>query len=884
MNHRCVKKVFHLAYLFTFFSNFFDLHAEIAFTDINNLDRPVNKNETDYRPTNGLVWWRTGIIESLYRNGNENSATVKLIRDLFYLQRDEVTFDVTTLNRKPAKHFKPSTIGKLQRIIRLFIKSSIDSAKVEKTKKELIQLIYEDIDFKNLAKASQIKIASQTQDLDKLKKDIQQLKNNNVQIVEKQKTIKNELRSVTSKLTAAIKQKDDAKIKALEEQKKAIDERLAKENQALEDNRNKIKKIESGEDFKKLTQIIHNELLTEKALENLVDIILASVQECLAADSYYLPTTPIQILLAFLWKKVDTKKEFIDYYANIPEILADSSWLDQSEELAKWAGESFSEQDYANFVTTVNSFSNDEELINYLMNSYELTIFSSVAHKVWDPVLPPIISSIGESEFRKNGTIYTFSNCSETAIRNFINILIKKFKAIALNISILQDTAEKNDFTLKPELITFYNTSNSLAGLVLRKVHNAFNQVVSDLGKDILYLEPNELDGVCEIRATLSNVLKVLNYILFNNDPDFKAMTKSKQLTTLCEKVTRPDFELKWESEDADVDAQDLGLKIDFLINGKKLFEWEFMEHHTVIYDAEKKKVNKFANLVQALSKRIQSNPKNSLIMLNILASFIRPIEVNLLEPLAGTIPFSYLYYLINAMNTNNSDLKLKILESVARINNVLNTDTLNIYMTKVMDTFPQDDPYYIQTALINGIVNKSLFFETLMKNYVKQIMANPQDSYGLVMTIVTSKQQEAEPYIIPLIEKMEHASITSGPWDANDPQNDTVYQSLLSILVNSVESLYPLLEKRVDDLSIEQINMLLAEAFRINDLKLKGFIERAFAKPADDTTITNNWLGFIIQPESKFRDLAPGLINKLQDPNLQNQYREYYRDLTPPT
>ena len=117
-----MKAITQLGILVTFLS--IAMQAEIPFTQIKGLYDPLQKEYKSLSPIHGFNWWQIGIIENMYRFGNPDDATIKLIQELFYLQFDRITFDTTHLKRKPATYFTPQTIGKILKEMHTFTSPS----------------------------------------------------------------------------------------------------------------------------------------------------------------------------------------------------------------------------------------------------------------------------------------------------------------------------------------------------------------------------------------------------------------------------------------------------------------------------------------------------------------------------------------------------------------------------------------------------------------------------------------------------------------------------------------------------------------------------------------------------------------------------------------
>lgn len=93
------------------------IQAEIPFTWIKGLYAVTGENR-HLSPINGLVWYRQNIVKNMYdiwrvQPADKKDNTIKLIEEIFYLQRDGVSFLPTKLPLKSAAYFTPSDIGKM---------------------------------------------------------------------------------------------------------------------------------------------------------------------------------------------------------------------------------------------------------------------------------------------------------------------------------------------------------------------------------------------------------------------------------------------------------------------------------------------------------------------------------------------------------------------------------------------------------------------------------------------------------------------------------------------------------------------------------------------------------------------------------------------------
>ncbi len=100
------------------------VQADMPFTWIEGLYAVTGDNHY-VSPINGLVWYRQNIVKNMYdiwRNQSEviKDDTIKLIEEVFYLQRDGVSFLPTKRLDKPAAFFMPSTMGTIIKVMQQY--------------------------------------------------------------------------------------------------------------------------------------------------------------------------------------------------------------------------------------------------------------------------------------------------------------------------------------------------------------------------------------------------------------------------------------------------------------------------------------------------------------------------------------------------------------------------------------------------------------------------------------------------------------------------------------------------------------------------------------------------------------------------------------------
>ncbi len=89
------------------------IQAEPPLTEVSGMSSCMNPGYELYAPALGCLYWKNPYIKNLYEYGPEKSAMVKLVKSLFFIQFDNVTFDITASPIKIARYFTPPDIGKI---------------------------------------------------------------------------------------------------------------------------------------------------------------------------------------------------------------------------------------------------------------------------------------------------------------------------------------------------------------------------------------------------------------------------------------------------------------------------------------------------------------------------------------------------------------------------------------------------------------------------------------------------------------------------------------------------------------------------------------------------------------------------------------------------
>jgi len=562
--------------------------AEIPFNQIKALHSVVRPDRVQFSPLNGFTWWKTFFIENLYRYGDNNSSTVRLIKELFYLQYDGITFDATKLARKPATYFKASTIGIIAALLQQYID---DSGHLEKTIREkLITAIKKDIDFDTAVIHAQAKLKTLRPELAVQEEQISKYKKEQAAAIKSAakplSPLVVERRAIRKQIKSAEEKNDQEKIKVLKER----DAQLTKQIDALEEpiraSGKKVQEIEKGHAYANLKRDIHNQDLQGKSLILLVNLLVDSVKESLATGSLYPPYVTHQILEALLWRKVQDKREYLDYYRHAGDILVAESKaiLQPGPAQQAWTAEQFTQEDFEKNknIKKIDVFFESPQM-------YELGIYVNYADHIYNGQFPPFVESI-TSEYVHNGITYTFPDCGERIPWDLINRAI--YKNGGFDVQYLINIAAKDGVTIDKKVIDFFEKDNKITELNTERLHNKWNLVISNLpgvqyakGPGVQYAKGN----VCEIDAGLGNLLAVFGQLLFSKNKEYWSATNSQKLTLLSNALSHPDFELSWKQTSGDDLNGRLGfpLTIVFAVkkNGAPLysFGWALTSNHFVV-------------------------------------------------------------------------------------------------------------------------------------------------------------------------------------------------------------------------------------------------------------------------------------------------------------
>jgi hypothetical protein len=569
------------------------VQAEIPFTWINGL-YAVTKNNHQLSVINGLVWYRQNIVKNMYdiwvkRPETMKDNTIKLIEEIFYLQRDGVSFLPTKRADKIATYFTPHVVGSIIAVIQQYRKKDTYD------KHEFVAHIQH-----VMSKALQENLQAQKEILNEkiivfkehivLLEAVKQLTNFSKKIINLQQ-ISKDVRIYVKKLfnvdidTIAKKDLIPDKLSSLQAMQNAREKKYSGLNTMTGTHRKKV-----------IDQMVYDLKALERVTQvdtyvNLAQLLVGSVEESThgRANQHYIVYTTEQILLAFVWAKSDTRKDFKDFFDALGQKYVNQKALDN------WVNNEpeYTRKDYNEFQNNFNKI-DAKAIAQFVGTQYETAVFAVRAYYMWEQTLPFIFAGT-TVEYKKDKNSYSFPDCGETSLRNFFDIVLKNLPEGKFDISYLLNAKSVNDaiplkISVSDKLVAFYKKNFSFDNVTSLQLYNDWTYVVEGL-TDVHYIEPkNESEHFYEIDSGVNNILQVLNVLLFANSEKFKQLSKQQKLDLICKQLSRDNFKISWRAVDdngdpVDVNTHDfLTLKFEVETDGKQVFfEWKFEEKHFIL-------------------------------------------------------------------------------------------------------------------------------------------------------------------------------------------------------------------------------------------------------------------------------------------------------------
>lgn len=561
--------------------------AEIDFTRIKGLYSVFRTQEYN-SPLFGFAWWNGGQIEKLYRYGDTDHKMVQLVQDLFYLnQADGLTFAPTILPNKVGSYITLGAIGVMIRILNEYVdKKSLQPHEEQHLEKTLEDALEQELAFSARVASSKVEQermrALRSPEIAQAKSDVVMLEKERVLIDQGRaraeqavKEFQREIVKISSQRKALEKKKPanaelqtqiQAKVQELQEAHAKLEKLQQESQQAIARSKAIKASIQHAVDTERLLENrIKNTLLSQGALNKFVKLMVGAFEESLSNNPKYLPFTLQNILLAMLWKKAATKKDFILYFAKLDHSLFNDSSLlvDNSPTQQAWLEQQYDKKSYQSIAPVLKSIENAPDLVerlNFLRNNFELLIASWYSYDVFTSVFPPQVLA-GWTSYNGN----SFADCGSTAVRNALNNLIYMPIAGTLHVSRLLSVFKVNN-----RIINFYDKFGTVEQILEQKTRDAWVQVTSGLttgtgDQKIDYKSPIG-NGVCEIaaRSGIRNINNVMRPLLGINS--LNEFSKLPNVQVIEQLGKDPNFGV-----------------YTFILNNQYTFKWYFDFYHFFI-------------------------------------------------------------------------------------------------------------------------------------------------------------------------------------------------------------------------------------------------------------------------------------------------------------
>ncbi|ARB91020.1 hypothetical protein A6J40_01930 [Legionella longbeachae] len=570
-------------------------------------------------PLNGFFWLNNELIEKYYNFGSGCLKYQTILEELFY-QNKQVEFDVTSDIKRNGFYLTDHIIGMLMVIIieaRSANKQILDTTLASK----IYHVLTNSPDYQNkvnqntIHHANCIRLGGVILDIyKKVKANITQIESNLLTLEKKVKNEtlannkliqqaefcyekKSELKLIRDNIKA-IKLRKQTALKQADSVSKGklitlLNDSIAQETEAL---RAKIKEslLSAGlyRIYEERNLNIKNleytkEELTKKKQDRIDSFLLILLDECnlQGLDSEFVRDyLPIEKYHRYVEEKVLC---FIE--RNDPQLeLLNKGAQELAKAFEYLILDDFQWQKVVNILlgflwlkvggTPERVYQYISILKNYSPGVFKHTLsdekFCSLSHdlfysEVFGRFFPPLC--ITTTCTPNSDTTITFSDCGESSLRNFINILIKNNDEFILDSSYL----EKTNLNIDARVIKFYKDNNSILDIKKIESHNQWAQIVSKLNTldpSIKYLSPRN-KSYCELAAGGRNMLKVLK-ILFGTDDVVKIC---EEISLTSNKRIECDLSQFYPENDNICDYENF---IKITINKTYVFYWYFLKQH----------------------------------------------------------------------------------------------------------------------------------------------------------------------------------------------------------------------------------------------------------------------------------------------------------------
>ena len=493
----------------------------------------------DYSLVHGAIAWETKFAKNLYERGCPKDATVKLVkRYLFHVA--EGTFDIGREKSTASEALNFEQFGALVGVVVKSIASGLNQKKfvcnlyqslytVDTVVDELIALL----DKKKRETKKKLKTVSGFLGVNEAikkgkKKGVQLSEKNEKNFREKQKELKRNLKEVTKQFEIAKEKKESMK-----------------------------------------SEFARNEF------NNFANLLYRSLQECghlKSKKQLYFPNTTTNLLLAVLYRKMQSKQEYFEYLETFRETLNlkeedfynedasyrfDSVWVndkykqDQAdlimgeiksffEKIDKSTSEKIKGHALSSGYVGIQSIFEPEfgdifveekkEITTFFAENFERISFAELIDQFYKGSIPKLAMHVSNLSY--HGAYFT--DCCATAVRNIVNLMTYDESSLSFNADRLFGGKDK----INNKIVKFYDKFSLSEDVDNYEIHREWNEIVSNV-PGITYLTRVDLErntyikqgrqfvsGIGDTRVEDEEEISVGGEKLFSVNPDKYALTE----------------------------------------------------------------------------------------------------------------------------------------------------------------------------------------------------------------------------------------------------------------------------------------------------------------------------------------------------------------------
>jgi hypothetical protein len=428
-------------------------------------------------PSQGAALWNSPYLKNLYDFGQDDDPVVQLIRQLFFLQHDGVTFDITSLPTKFAKYLSHENVGK--------IVGWLESSRSDEQVQKLLNGFIAEIEAMSVAHERKIDVAGLARDRIKLEKELQEAEMT--------------LRKANYGLET-VKGKEKQKLQVLSDK--------------TTEKRKKLLAQLAGKDLSRL-------LAKDRMYEESRRVFRDSLIRARSSDTLYPPHMATMILSAFAWRRAENIQQVVEYLWNVYQSLdgqtrakyfIDPS-LDKQGFFEGFVQQEFTPEDYE--VLKQSSLEETKETAFYNLENFLLMQFGYDLFIKSLPKVVPMRSGVAWG-------VESFPDCGETSLLNFFVALLYDPRAHSFDVSILERLGADQ------KLIKFFSQQNVLSRLYGKEIHDEWAAVVADR-PGIEYVGGKRCE-ISSLSGALRNMLVVLSRLIPGIEGEsLEAQTESLQ-------------------------------------------------------------------------------------------------------------------------------------------------------------------------------------------------------------------------------------------------------------------------------------------------------------------------------------------------------------------